>query len=68
MKEKICKKCDGEGYIMNRGSQFAAGIISMGIFPLIDAAMSRSKKDSEFSYKCKICNGEGKVYCEGQKR
>lgn len=46
---------------MNRGQQIAAGIISLGIFPLIDAAMSASPQDSEFSRRCKVCDGRGYI-------
>lgn len=55
----ICQKCNGEGYLMNRGQQVAAGIISLGIFPLLDAAMSDSVADSEFSRVCNVCKGRG---------
>lgn len=55
----ICPKCDGEGYLMNRGQQIAAGIISLGVFPLIDAAMSNGPKDSGFSRRCNVCGGSG---------
>ncbi|MBZ9759456.1 hypothetical protein LB553_00955 [Mesorhizobium sp. CA8] len=57
----VCPKCDGEGFLMNRGQQIAAGIISLGLFPLVDAAMSNSVRDSEFSRRCNVCRGHGVV-------
>ncbi len=64
---RICPKCDGEGYLMNRGQQVAAGIISLGIFPLIDAAFSNSPKDSEFSRRCNVCGGHGVIIIDAAK-
>lgn len=55
----ICPKCDGEGWLMNRGQQIAAGIFSLGVIPLIDAAMSNTTKNSEFSRRCNVCKGRG---------
>lgn len=57
----ICPKCDGEGYLMNRGQQIAAGIFSLGMIPLVDAAFSNSAKQSDFSRKCNICKGRGLI-------
>lgn len=57
----VCPKCDGEGFLMNRGQQVAAGIISLGLFPLIDAALSNSARESEFSRRCNVCGGHGVV-------
>ncbi len=57
----VCPKCDGEGYLMNRGQQVAAGIISFGMFPLIDALTSNGAKESEFSRRCSVCKGHGLV-------
>lgn len=56
---RVCPKCDGEGYLMNRGQQIAAGIISLGMFPLMDALVSNGARESEFSRRCNVCKGGG---------
>lgn len=61
---QICLNCEGEGYIMNRGQQIATGILTLGMWPLMDAAMSRGARESDFSRKCKVCNGHGVVRAE----
>lgn len=61
MSAHVCPKCKGEGYLWNRGQQVALGIISLGMFPLIDIATSNGPKDSMMSRKCNVCKGQGWV-------
>jgi len=55
----VCTKCDGEGYLMNRSQQVAMGILTLGMWPLMDAALSNSAADSLMSRKCPQCRGSG---------
>lgn len=61
MNAQVCPKCDGEGYLMNRGQQFAIGLVTFGMAPLIDAALSNSAQESDFSRECPVCKGSGLV-------
>lgn len=61
----VCPKCKGEGYIMNRGQQLAAGIISLGVIPLMDAVLSNGPRESHLSRKCPICKGTGWIALGG---
>ena len=54
-----CKECDGTGYTVNRGEQIATGIFSLGMWPIMDALTSSSRKDSLLTSVCKLCDGNG---------
>jgi DnaJ-class molecular chaperone len=57
----VCPKCNGEGYLMNRGQQLALGILTLGFLPLIDAALGAGPRDSMLSRKCNVCSGKGRL-------
>lgn len=60
----VCPRCKGEGYLMNRGQQIALGIFTLGMVPLVDAALSDGPRDSLLSRKCNVCKGRGVVSIE----
>lgn len=59
MVPRECPKCEGEGYLMNRGQQIATGILTLGMWPLMDAAVSNGPRDSMLSRRCNFCGGSG---------
>ncbi len=58
-KRIACSHCDGTGYTVNRAEQIATGILTLGMWPLMDAATSSSRKDSLLTTECPICDGWG---------
>lgn len=56
---KRCKKCDGSGCVTNKAEMAFAGVISLGLFPILDAVFSKNKDESEFTYRCAECGGDG---------
>lgn len=61
MRWTICPKCHGDGVVMDRAAQIAAGLFTLGMVPLLDAAFRDSKRDSDFARRCPVCSGRGKV-------
>ncbi len=61
MSRHVCPKCNGEGYLWNRGQQIATGLLTLGMWPLMDIATSNGPKDSLMSRKCNACKGQGWV-------
>lgn len=59
---QVCPKCNGDGFVIDRGEQATAAIFTCGVFPIMDFLCRDGRSDSMYAEECPLCEGDKFVY------